>query len=376
KDFGIEIEEGMIILRREISVNGKSVCRVNSKLVTISTLREIGATLVDIHSQHEHQELMDESIHLHLLDQYGKVEIAPALKNYREVYVQYEQTAKKIKQLSENEQQMAHRLDLLQFQLQEIQQANLELNEDKLLADERRQLNNFEKIFAAIKSSYEGLQNEHSGLDYISHSMAHMEVAAEIDSSYQKLHDTIANCYYLLEDAASNLRNELDSLEYDTERLNEIEAHINEIKQLKRKYGSTVEEILEYSSKIEEEIEVLTNRDKSIGQLQSKLDSLKEDLQLEGKQLSQIRKKWAKKLTAAIHQELKELYMEKTIFEPKFLSNHENFTEFKLDGLDEIVFYISTNPGEPLKPLSKVASGGEISRIMLALKTIFSKHQG
>lgn len=376
QDFGIEIEEGMIILRREISVNGKSVCRVNGKLVTISTLREIGATLVDIHSQHEHQELMDESIHLHLLDQYGKVEIAPALKNYREVYVQYEQTAKKIKQLSENEQQMAHRLDLLQFQLQEIQQANLELNEDKLLADERRQLNNFEKIFAAIKSSYEGLQNEHSGLDYISHSMAHMEVAAEIDSRYQKLHDTIANCYYLLEDAASTLRNELDSLEYDPERLNEIEARINEINQLKRKYGSTVEEILEYSSKIEEEIEVLTNRDKSIGQLQSKLDSLKEDLQLEGKQLSQIRKKWAKKLTAAIHQELKELYMEKTIFEPKFLSNHENFTEFKLDGLDEIVFYISTNPGEPLKPLSKVASGGEISRIMLALKTIFSKHQG
>src|SRR5690606_15068050 len=172
------------------------------------------------------------------------------------------------------------------------------------------------------------------------------------------------------------LRNELDSLEYDPERLNEIEARINEINQLKRKYGSTVEEILEYSSKIEEEIEVLTNRDKSIGQLQSKLDSLKEDLQLEGKQLSQIRKKWAKKLTAAIHQELKGLYMEKTIFEPKFLSNHENFTEFKLDGLDEIVFYISTNPGEPLKPLSKVASGGEISRIMLALKTIFSKHQG
>src|SRR5690606_29888662 len=162
-------------------------------------------------------------------------------------------------------------------------------------------------------------------------SMAHMEVAAEIDSSYQKLHDTIANCYYLLEYVASTIRYELDLLEYELERLNEIESRINEIIQLNRKYGSTVEEILEYSYKIEEEIEVITKSDKSISQLQSKMDSLKEDLQLEGKQLSQIRKKWAKKLTAAIHQELKELYMEKTIFEPKFLSNHENFTEFKLD---------------------------------------------
>ncbi|MBS4199613.1 DNA repair protein RecN [Bacillus sp. FJAT-49732] len=375
-EFGIEIEEGMMILRREISSSGKSVCRVNGKLITISTLREIGSSLIDIHGQHEHQELMDESSHLSLLDQYGSTEIGQALKNYREIYRQYDTTLKKIKQLKLNEQEMAHRLDLLQFQLQEIRQADLKMNEDESLHDERRQLANFEKIFAAIKAGYEGLQGEQHGLDFISHTMSHLETAADIDKQYEDVLESVANSYYLLEDAADKLRSELERLEFDPERLNVIEGRLNEINQLKRKYGSSVSEILEYSSKIEEEIEMLVNRDARIGELESKLSSLEDDLALEGKQLSDIRKKWADKLTAAIHMELKELYMDKTIFEPIFIKDAVNNSEFGKDGMDDVIFYISTNPGEPLKPLSKVASGGELSRMMLALKTIFSKHQG
>ncbi|MCJ8006780.1 DNA repair protein RecN [Lederbergia wuyishanensis] len=375
-EFGIDIEEGMIILRREISSSGKSVCRVNGKLVTISTLREIGSTLIDIHGQHEHQELMDESTHLSLLDQYGFEKIRPALESYREIYRQYDSTLKKIKELKLNEQEMAHRLDLLQFQLQEIRQADLKINEDEVLLEERRQLANFEKIFAAIKAGYEGLQGEQHGLDYISHTMSHLETAADLDKQYENVLESVANSYYLLEDAADKLRGELDRLEFDPERLNAIEGRINEINQLKRKYGSSVSEILEYCSKIEEEIEMLENRDARVGDLESKLSSLGEDLSLEGKQLTDIRKKWAEKLTVAIHQELKELYMDKTVFEPVFIKDSESNSEFGKDGLDDVVFYISTNPGEPLKPLSKVASGGELSRMMLALKTIFSKHQG
>ncbi|MBS4217204.1 DNA repair protein RecN [Bacillus sp. FJAT-49711] len=375
-EFGIDIEEGMMILRREISSNGKSVCRVNGKLVTISTLREIGSTLIDIHGQHEHQELMDESIHLSLLDQYGSIEIAPALQNYKEIYKQYDATLKKIKQLKLNEQEMVQRLDLLQFQLKEIRKADLKIKEDESLADERRQLSNFEKIYAAIKAGYEGLQGEQHGLDYISHSMSHLETAADLDKQYEHVLESVTNSYYLLEEAADRLRNELDNLEFNPERLNEIEGRLNEINQLKRKYGSTVSEILEYSSKIEEEIEMLMNRDARIGELESKLSSFEEDLALEGKQLSFLRKKWAEKLTNAIHKELKELYMDKTVFEPVFGKDSENNHDFGKDGLDDVVFYLSTNPGEPLKPLSKVASGGELSRMMLALKTIFSKHQG
>jgi DNA repair protein RecN (Recombination protein N) len=372
QEFGIEIEEGMVILRRDISRTGKSVCRINGKLVTISTLREVGSTLVDIHGQHEHQELMDETHHLSLLDQFGFKEIFTSLSEYQTVFHRYEQTQGKLKALSENEQQTAHRLDLIQFQLDEIQKASLKLNEDDDLLEEKRKLNNFERIFEAVQSSYTALQGERKGLDWVGLVMGHLEAAAALDETYKNTYEAVANSFYLLEDAARSLRNEMDQLEYDPQRLNVIEDRLTEINHLKRKYGSTIEEILEYASKIEEEIETLQNKETYIDQLEKDLSSLRKDLSLEAKQLTDIRKKWAEKLTKLIHKELKDLYMAKTVFEIHF----ESKGNFSKDGMDQVEFYISTNPGEPLKPLSKIASGGELSRIMLALKSIFSKHQG
>ncbi|XJZ26168.1 DNA repair protein RecN [Bacillota bacterium Lsc_1132] len=371
-EFGIEIEDGMVVLRREISHSGKSVCRINGKLVTISTLREIGGTLVDIHGQHEHQELMDESRHLLLLDQFGYEEISPSLVEYQTIFQRYERTLAKLKHLSENEQQTAHRLDLIQFQFDEIQNAQLKLNEDDELIEERRKLNNFERIYEAIQLGYSALQGEQKGLDWIGLVMGHLESAAGIDQTYKEVFEAVSNSYYILEDTARTLRNELDQLEYDPQRLNEIEERLTEINQLKRKYGSTIEEILEYAAKIEEEIETLQNKETHIDQLEKELTSLRKDLSLEAKQLTDIRKKWAEKLTKLIHKELKELYMAKTVFQIHFQSER-NFSD---NGIDQVEFYLSTNPGEPLKPLSKIASGGELSRIMLALKSIFSKHQG
>ncbi|MGE8204463.1 DNA repair protein RecN [Heyndrickxia sp. NPDC080065] len=379
--FGIDIEEGMIILQRDISISGKSVCRINGKLVTIAILREIGSTLIDIHGQHEHQELMNEAFHLRLLDQYGSIEIDQALKSYGILFKKYEQTISRLKGLSENEQQMAHRLDLIQFQLQEIQNANLQLNEDEQLMEEKRKLMNFEKLFESLKTSYGALQGEQKGLDWIGLVMSQLETAAELEKDFEPLLESVSNCFYILEDACRTIRNEYDSLEFNPERLNEIESRLNEINQLKRKYGGTIEGILEYSSKIEEEIETIINRESHIEQLQSKVQQLQKDLYLEAKQLSDLRKKWADKLTKAIHNELKQLYMDKTVFEAKFIKSSEMYKNdtiqpFRKDGLDVMEYYISTNPGEPLKPLNKVASGGELSRMMLALKTIFSKHQG
>lgn len=372
-EFGIEIEDGMVVLRRDISRTGKSVCRINGKLVTISTLREVGSTLVDIHSQHEHQDLMDESRHLPLLDQFGFEEISHSQAEYQEVFHRYEQTFKKLKSLSENEQKTAHRLDLIQFQFDEIQKANLKLNEDEVLFEEKRRLTNFERVFEAVQSSYNALTGEQKGLDWISMVMGGLEDAAILDSSYREIYESVMNSFYQLEDASRFLRNELDGLEYDPHRLNEIEERLNEINQLKRKYGKTIEEILEYAAKIEEEIETLQNKETHIGQLEKELASIKKDLTLEAKQLTELRKRWAGKLTQLIHNELKELYMAKTVFEIRFESILPHFTQ---NGVDHVEFFISTNPGEPLKPLSKIASGGELSRIMLALKSIFSKHQG
>jgi DNA repair protein RecN (Recombination protein N) len=372
-EFGIEIEDGMIVLRRDISANGKSVCRINGKLVTIAVLREVGSTLIDIHGQHEHQELMDETRHINLLDQFGAEEILPALQEYQYVYRSFEQTQKKLKSLSENEQQMAHRLDLIQFQHEEITSADLKLNEDEELFEEKSRLGNYERIFESIQTSYSALRGEQKGLDWISLVMDNLQSAAELDSSYKPVAEAVANSFYTLEDAARTIRNELDSLEYDPQRLNEIEERLNEINQLKRKYGKTIEEILEYSSKIEEEIETLQNKEVHIGQMEKELASLRKDLRIEASNLTETRKKWAKKLTKMIHKELKELYMEKAVFELRIDSVTDVFHK---NGADKVEFYISTNPGEPLKPLSKIASGGELSRIMLALKSIFSKHQG
>jgi DNA repair protein RecN (Recombination protein N) len=372
-EFGIEIEEGMIVLRRDISRTGKSVCRINGKLVTISTLREIGSTLVDIHGQHEHQDLMDETRHLPLLDQFGIEEISPSITEYQDVFHRFEQVNKKLKSLSENEQKTAHRLDLIQFQFDEIQNAKLKLNEDDELFEEKKKLANFEKVFESLQTSYNALRGDQKGLDWISMAMGHLEDAAALDTVYKESYELVMNSFYQLEDVTSALRAELDGMEYDPQRLIEIEERLNEINQLKRKYGKTIEEIVEYAAKIEEEIETLQNKETHIDQLEKELSSIKKDLILEAKQLTEIRKRWAVRLSKLIHNELKELYMAKTVFEIRFESILPHFSR---NGVDHVEFFISTNPGEPLKPLSKIASGGELSRIMLALKSIFSKHQG
>lgn len=372
-EFGIEIEDGMVVLRREIAKSGKSICRINGKLVTISTLREIGATIVDIHGQHEHQELMNESSHLPLLDQFGANEIIFALKEYQSIYNQFEQTTKKLKSLNENEQQMAHRLDLIQFQLDEIQKAKLKPKEDETLFEEKKKLGNFERLYSLFQSSYDAINGEQRGLDSVGLVMGHLEDAASLDSRYQEVFEAISNIFYSLEDMNRSLRNELEGLEFDPNRLNEIEERWNEITQLKRKYGKTIEEIVEYAAAIEAEIETLQNKETHIGQLEKELVDLKMSLEAKAHTLSQLRKKWANQLTILIHKELKELYMEKSVFEIRVDYAREQFTTL---GSDHIEFYISTNPGEPLKPLVKIASGGELSRIMLALKSIFSKHQG
>ena len=372
QELGIKIEDDMVVLRREITKSGKSVCRINGKLVTIAILREMGGSLVDIHGQHEHQELMDETKHLSLLDQFGSKQITKSLSEYEQIYAKYEQAIRKLKSLNDNEQQMAQRVDLYQFQLNEIVQAQLQLDEDEKLMDEKKQLSNFERIFESVQTSYNALKDEQKGLDWISLVMGEMETAAELNPEYKDMAEAVSNSYYMLEEVAGSLRSQLDNLEYDPQRINEIEARLNEINGLKRKYGQTISGILEYGAKIEEELETLLNKETHIDQLKKEISSLKKDLIIEGNELTSLRKKLAGDLTDAIHNELKQLYMQKTVFEVKINSGE---TFISKSGMDEIEFYLSTNPGEPLKPLSKIASGGELSRIMLALKSIFSKHR-
>lgn len=386
-ELGIEIADGMVVLHREILTNGKSVCRINGKLVTLGIIREIGRTLIDIHGQHEHQDLMNEERHLPMVDQFDEKVIVPALEEYQRLYNQFLQLKKQLKGLNENEQKMAHRLDLIQFQLAEIKKANLEPGEEERLIEEKIQLANFEKIHTSVGRSYEALTGEQQGLDWVGLAMSELEDISALNDKLKTIYENVSSSFYLLEEAASALRDELDLLEFDPERLEFIEARLNEIRFLKKKYGQTVEDILEYAATIEDEVDQIQNREVHVDRLRKQLIELQKDLLIEAQNLSNLRKKIAEKLKREIHRELKDLHMAKTVFDIQFslsegkgndqtVSYQGHPIEFLPTGLDKVEFLISTNTGEPLKPLSKIASGGELSRIMLALKSIFSKHQG
>lgn len=384
--LGIEYnEEGMFVLQRTITSSGKSICRVNGKLVTLGILREIGQTLIDIHSQHETQSLMDVDQHIELLDLYNQKKILPILQDYRKLYKQYINLKRRYKELSENEQELAHRLDLLEFQLNEIQEAELQPNEDKVLEEQRSQLANYERIYKAINDAYHSLYGERKGIDWLSLALSSLESAQSYDEDVKKKVEELSNHYYLVEEISFDLRNKLDNLSFNTEELNLIEGRLNEISRLKKKYGQSVEEILEYASKIEEEIDEIKNRDSHLIKLVEEIEELGEDVVLEAQHLHDLRKNAATELTDLIHKELKDLYLEKAAFGVHF-SRHEGsesdpifeqkHIKLTAKGFDIVKFMISTNPGEPLKDIQKVASGGELSRIMLAIKKIFAKHQG
>lgn len=386
--YGIEITDGMAVLERTITASGKSICRVNGKLVTLAILREFGKTLIDIHSQHETQSLMDAEHHIELLDHYQKEEIASAKEDYDRLFARLNELKSKYRNWSKNEQEMTHRLDLLEFQRKEIEQAGLTPDEDVELEKERSQLANFEKIHQSLQTAYNALYGEQRGIEWLRIAEQALQDHAELDAFISEKAESLTNAYYLIEELSFDIRNYSDRLQFDEGRLNEIQSRLEEINRLKRKYGSTVNEILEYAAKIEEEIEQITNKEFHLGKLEAEIREVTEDAYLEAKQLHEIRKQAAKALTKDILRELKGLYLDKAQFDIAFSPElkaddaeniraiHEGKIVLHPNGLDHVQFLISANPGEPLKELDKVASGGELSRIMLALKNIFAKHQG
>ena len=373
-DFGIEPTDGEILLRRELNDKGKNVCRVNGKLVTISILREIGGALIDIHGQHETQELMDEKQHLHLLDQFAGNSLTKAKESYSHTFDKYTKLKREFASYNENEQQIAQRIDLLTFQLSEIEAAELIAGEEEELLQERKKLQNFTKIYESVSAAHEAIQGESKGLDWVGSAMSELEHAASVDEQFGSHSELVSSAFYQLQDVSSEIKRLIDVMEFDPSRLNEIEQRLALIQSLKRKYGASVEDILIYHEQQADELDKLVNRDQRYQLDQAKLKELTEDLRVEADELTILRKKAAGKLGKAIMEQLRELHMGKASFEVNFSALPNN--RFDRNGGDVLSFYISTNLGEPLKPLTKVASGGELSRMMLALKTIFSKHQG
>lgn len=374
EEVGITITDEMVVLKRDITDSGKSICRVNGKLVTLSVLKEIGQALVDIHGQHETQYLMQPDKHLFLLDSFGDKVFKKELITYEDAFKEYKEINKQLSELSRNEQEIAQRIDLLEYQYEEISGANLLEDEDIKLEEEKRKLGNFEKIHGHLQDAYHSLYGEGKGLELISRAMDDFAQVAVLDESLKADEEQFGSSFFVLEELTYKIRDMFDSLEYNPERLNSIELRLDEISKLKRKYGSSVKEILNYGEKIKEELELIQNKDNHIEDLKKKQYKIVSKLENSGKKLTKKRLETAKSLKKAIQQQLKELYMEKTEFEVMMERTEDN--QFLKTGMDSVEFFISPNQGEPLKPLSKVASGGELSRIILALKTIFSENQG
>lgn len=374
--LGINHEDDNLIIQREIHRSGRNTIRVNGNLVNAATLRQIGAFLVDIQGQNEHQLLMQPEQHLKLLDEYAQKKTAATRTLYQKQYAEYERINRALKQKQNNEKQWAQRLDMLQFQVKEIESADLKLGEDTELESERERLNHFQQINTSLQTASTVLNGDENGsaLDSIAEAMAALQEISHFDQSYSQLADDISSAYYALQDNAANVARELDSLEFDDTRLDAIETRLATISDLERKYGDSVEQILKYYNKIKAELTDMQTAEDDNSNLSGQLSHSAQQLEQTATKLSRQRQQAARQLAQDIHQQLKELYMDKAVFEVKFLKHSEQ--HFLPSGIDQVEFYIQTNTGESLGPLAKIASGGELSRVMLALKTIFAKSQG
>lgn len=379
KQESIDFDDDLIVMQREIYQNGRNVCRVNGSVVTIALLKKIGAFLIDIHGQNEHQELMHSENHIELLDDFDYKKIEKLKLDYQLTYKEYRATKKKFTEWQDREQELAQKIDILKFQTDEIAAANLTIGEEEELEEEERRLANFQNIKQALTISYQLIQeNEPGALELLGLAMDEMRSVEDLDQELKEISQTTTATFYQLQELASEIYNVLDHQEYDEDRLNEIAGRLNIIQQLKRKYGSSIKEILNFYDEAIEELEEIDQRELSKSELADKITALEKDLLVKGKKLSESRRKIAKELETGIHEQLKELYMNKVDFLVRFEKEIDKIDveDANAMGLDQLEFYISTNPGEPRKPLTKIASGGELSRMMLAMKTIFTKAQG
>lgn len=371
-----------LIIRREISSQGKSTARINGQLVNLTMLREVGEGLINIHGQHEHQTLLRSDRHLELLDAFGGEDLKEVKIKYQKTYAEFTQIDKEWNDLRNTSQQALQMLDLYRFQMEEIAAAGLKPGEDEFLAEEKVKLSHSEKMMDSISRAYDLLYGP-QGVDAVANAISRLEDVHDYDNKgIAPLLEQLRSAYYQLEDVSHGLRNYRDHIEFNPERLEEVEERLDLIYTLRRKYGDDVEGILEYYNKISRESEMLENKDEHLAKLEKVRSQLLTRLMGEAFELSSIRKQKAEELAAQIEGELKDLQMGRTSLRVNIAWNEDQGglewegRRYRLGkhGVDNAEFLISPNPGEPLRALSKIASGGELSRIMLALKSIFAKH--
>ena len=361
-----------IIIRREILQNGRSISRVNGQMVNLSVLRAIGQHLVDIHGQHDQEELMRPQLHIQMLDEFGDTAFWDLKETYQTSFDAYRKMRKQVLEVKKNQQEHKARIEMLEFQTAEIEAANLQVGEDLALNQERDKLLNHKNIADTLTNAYSMLDNEDfSSLANVRSAMNDMESVEEYDPEYREISSSLSETYYVLEDLSKRLEVIIEDLDFDGNRLMQVENRLDLLHTITRKYGGTVDDVLLYFVKITEEYNLLTGNNLSSEDMEVELKKLEVNLVDLAGQLASARHDLAQQLEAEIKQELQDFYMEKAQFQVRFSKG-----KFSREGNEMVEFYISTNPGEDFKPLVKVASGGELSRLMLAIKSAFSRKEG
>ena len=355
-----------IIVSREIHLNGRNSCKINGRLVTVNELKEFMSKILDIHGQHDSQLILNPMQHIIYLDKFIGKGLEDNLNEYKVKLAEYNTLKQELKNTYGEDQEKERRLDLLRYQYNEIEQANLKENEEEDLENKHKIMQNAEKL----KDNLCEVDNElnENAIVAISSAIRSLEKIQDCGKEYTEKLSILKNSYYDIQELARDLSYMREEVDFDEEERNQIENRLDLIYSLKRKYGNTISEILEYSSKVEEDIHKIENLDEYHKKIKAKINVLKQELLEIANNMTNTRKKYAKELSAKINKELKDLEMPNAKFEIQ-INKTDKFYE---TGVDEVEFMICTNIGEELKPLIKIASGGEMARIMLAIKNVLA----
>ena len=361
--------DGMVIISREAFSTGKSIVKVNGKSLIISNLKQISETLLDIHGQHENQNLLDVATHINYLDFYGGIELEKLKNEYKEHYGKMSEIRNKIDKLSPKSGDNEKLVDFLSYQIEEIENSNLSIEEEKELQERFSILSNSEKISGALTNGYEILHGDGNGSLFNSLGIVIKELRT-VEKHIEKVSiitNSLEEAYYNIEENINSIRRLKDEIFFDENELENINSRMFLINSLKKKYGKTIKDVIEYLTNIKEQYNEIVNSSDIIEELQKELIKEENILRNFGDLVHELRADLAKDLEVKIKKELDYIGLEKSVF--KIIAEKEEC--FYFNGMDKVQFLISTNPGEPLKPLERIVSGGELSRIMLALKTVF-----
>lgn len=358
--------EDDIIVSREVNSNGKNICKINGRLVAVNELRDFMKKVIDIHGQNDNQAIFDIGTHIELLDGYAKNEIKEIKEEYSLRYIEYTKIKKELSLNYGDDLEKQRKLDLLQYQYDEIEDSHLEIGEEKSLQEKRKIIMASEKIANSVQEAQNEIEN--NSIDGLNNAIRAMEKIEQYNSKFVEIVSRLKSSYYEIQEASRDLSNQ--DVCFDEEEKNEIEERLNLINNLKRKYGNSIEEILEYKNKVENEICTINNMECYIAELKNKLNQIQNEMIELSYKMNEIRVKSAKELSLRITNELKDLEMKSA----EFWINVELLCDnkFNENGLNKVEFLISTNIGEDKKELTKIASGGEMSRMMLAIKKILS----